>query len=81
MIVDIDSLSPRQLQKEAARVLSAGDGFSNHDLVKINQAAHHDSQVWYKTVIACYVEQHGDLPSKIGPGKAVKLLWDTLDDI
>ena len=81
MTTDIELLSPRQLQKEAARVLSAGDGFGNHDLVKFNKSAHHDSHAWYKAVIAWYVAQHGDLPSKIGPGLAVKLLLDTADDI
>jgi hypothetical protein len=76
MTVDIDSLSPRQLQKEAARILSAGDGFGNHDLVRFNKAAHHDSHAWYRTVINWYVEQYGDLPSRVGPGASVKLLMD-----
>ena len=66
MISDINSLTPRQLQKEAARVLGAGEGFGNHDLVKFNNAAHHDSHAWYRAVIAWYVAQHGDLPSKTG---------------
>ena len=81
MKVDLDSLSPRQLQKEAARVLSAGDGFGNHDLAQFNKAAHHDSHAWYRSVIAWYVDQHGDLPSKTGPGLSVKLLLDETDDI
>ena len=81
MTTDIELLSPRQLQKEAARVLSAGGGFGNHDLVQFNKSAHHDSHAWYKAVILWYVEQHGDLPSKIGPGVAVKLLLDTPDDL
>jgi hypothetical protein len=76
MTVDIDSLSPRQLQKEAARILSAGDGFGNHDLVRFNKVAHHDSHAWYRAVINWYVEQHGDLPSRVGPGASVKLLMD-----
>ena len=76
MISDINSLTPRQLQKEAARVLGAGEGFGNHDLVKFNNAAHHASHAWYRAVIAWYVAQHGDLPSKTGPGVAVKLLID-----
>jgi len=76
MTVDIDSLSPRQLQKEAARIFSAGDGFGNHDLVRFNKAAHHDSHAWYRAVINWYVEQHGDLPSRVGPGASVKLLMD-----
>jgi len=76
MTVDIDSLPPRQLQKEAARILSAGDGFGNHDLVRFNKVAHHDSHAWYRAVINWYVEQHGDLPSRVGPGASVKLLMD-----
>lgn len=75
-MINIDSLSIRQLQKEAARVLAAGDGFGNHDLVKFNKIANHNSVAWYKAVINFYVEQYGDLPSCIGPGKEVKLLLD-----
>jgi len=81
MIVDLDALPMRQLQKEAARVLSAGDGFSNHDLVRFNKLVHHDSHAWYKAVIRWYVDQHGDLPSKIGPGSTVKLLLDDANDV
>ena len=76
MTVDLDTLSPRQLQKESARVLSAGGGFGNYDLVRFNKAAHHDSHAWYRTVITWYVEQYGDLPSKTGPGTDVVLLMD-----
>lgn len=75
-MIDLSSMTTRQLQKEAARVLAAGDGFGNHDLVRFNKLAHHDSQAWYKAVINWYVEQHGDLPSKIGPGSLVSLLLD-----
>ena len=81
MTTDLTLLSPRQLQKEAARVLASGDGFGNHDLVRFNQAAHHDSHAWYRAVIAWYVDAHGDLPSRIGPGAAVRLLIDDSDDI
>jgi len=76
-----DKFTLRDLQKEAARVLASSGGFGNHELVQFNKLAHHDSHVWYKAVIAWYVEQHGDLPSKIGPGQSVKLLLDTVDDI
>lgn len=75
-MIDLNTLTPRQLQKEAARVLSAGDGFGNHDLVRFNKAAHHDSHAWYKNVITWYIEHHGDLPSKVGPGMLVALLMD-----
>ena len=76
MTVDISRLSPRQLQIESARVLAGGGGFGNHDLVKFTQLAHHDSHAWYRAVISWYVDQHGDLPSKVGPGSSVKLLLD-----
>ena len=74
--MDLSHLTARQLQKEAARVLAGGDGFGNHDLVRFNKMAHHDSQAWYKAVIGWYIDQHGDLPSKVGPGAGVKLLLD-----
>lgn len=75
-MTNISDLTTRQLQKEAARVLASGQGFGNHDLVKFNKLAHHDSQAWYRAVIAWYVDQHGDLPSRIGPAMNVRLLLD-----
>ena len=80
MITDLTLLSTRQLQKEAARALAAGEGFGNHDLVRFNKLAHHDSHAWYR-VISWYVDTHGDLPSRVGPGVAVKLLVDDANDI
>jgi hypothetical protein len=74
--MDLSDLTVRQLQKEAARVLASGQGFGNHDLVRFNKLAHHDSQAWYKAVISWYVDQHGDLPSRAGPASQVKLLLD-----
>ena len=74
MTIDLSTLTPRQLQPESARVRAAGDGFGNHDLVRFNKVAHHNSHAWYRAVIEWYVEQHGDLPSKAGPGTSVKLL-------
>lgn len=76
MTIDLDSLTMRQLQKETARVLAAGGGFNNHDLVRFNKMARSDSHAWYKSVISWYVERYGDLPSKVGPGSTVKLLLD-----
>ena len=76
MIIDVSTLTLRQLQTESARVLAAGDGFGNHDLVKFNKLAHHNSHAWDRAVIEWYVEQHGDLPSKVGPGAVVSLLMD-----
>lgn len=74
MTVDLSTLTIRQLQEESARVLAAGDGFGNNELVKFNKVANHNSHDWYRAVIACYIEQYGDLPSIAGPGKQVKLL-------
>ena len=76
MNIDLDQLSVRQLQTEAARVLACDGGYGNHDLVVFNKMAHHDSHAWYRSVITWYVEKHGDLPSKAGPGTAVRLLLD-----
>jgi len=81
MITDLTLLSTRQLQTEAARALSAGDGFGNHDLVRFNKAAHHDSHAWYRAVIEWYVSVHGDLPSRVGPGMTVKLLVEDEHDL
>jgi MoaA/NifB/PqqE/SkfB family radical SAM enzyme len=83
MTIDLSNLTARQLQEESARVLAAGDGFDNGELVKFNKLANHDSHAWYRAVIAWYVAQYGDLPSITGPGKTVKLLLQqsTVTDI
>jgi hypothetical protein len=73
--LDIDNLSLRELQKEAARALSTIEA-TNNNIWQFNKQAHHDSQRWYRAVIAWYIEQYGDLPSKVGPGKEVKLVLD-----
>lgn len=73
--MDINNLSLRELQKECARVLSIIEA-TNNNIWKFNQQAHHDSQNWYRSVVSWYVEQYGDLPSKTGPGKDVKLIMD-----
>lgn len=74
MTVDLSVLTTRQLQEESARVLASGNGFDNNDLVKFNKVAHHNSHDWYRAVISWYVDQHGGLPSAVGPGTEVKLL-------
>lgn len=73
--MDIDNLSLRELQKEAARALSTME-VTNNNIWQFNKQAHHDSQEWYRTVIEWYVEQYGNLPSRAGPGKEVKLVLD-----
>lgn len=73
--MDIDNLTLRDLQKESARALSTIQA-TNNNIWQFNKQAHHNSQNWYKAVILWYVEQYGDLPSKVGPGKDVILIYD-----
>jgi len=73
--MDIDKLSLRDLQKETARALSTMQA-TNNNIWQFNKDAHHNSQNWYKSVITWYIGQYGDLPSKIGPGKDIKLIFD-----
>tara|TARA_A100001388_G_C28738130_1_gene485329 strand:- start:350 stop:571 length:222 start_codon:yes stop_codon:yes gene_type:complete len=69
----LDNMTLRELQKESARVLATIDSTSV-GLSKFNKLAHHNSLNWYKAVIQSYIDQYGDLPSKVGPGKDVKLI-------
>tara|TARA_B110000305_G_C19209801_1_gene525286 strand:+ start:311 stop:535 length:225 start_codon:yes stop_codon:yes gene_type:complete len=73
--LDIDNLTLRELQTESARALSTMKA-TNNNIWQFNKQAHHNSQNWYKAVIEWYIDQYGDLPSKIGPGKNVKLVMD-----
>jgi hypothetical protein len=73
--LDTDNLTLRQLQVECVRALSAMDA-TNNNIHKFNKEAHHDSQNWYKAVIKWYIDTYGDLPSKVGPGKDVKLILE-----
>lgn len=69
----INELTLRQLQTESARALSTMEA-TNNNIWRFNKLAHHDSQKWYRAVIEWYVDEYGDLPSKYGPGKDVKLV-------
>ena len=71
----MDDLTLRELQTESARALSTMSA-TNNNIYKFNKLAHHDSQKWYRAVIEWYVEEYGDLPSKYGPGKDIKLVLD-----
>ena len=71
----LDSLSLRELQTEAAKALSTMEA-SNNNIAQFNKLAHHNSQLWYKSVIEWYVNTYGDLPSRIGPGKNIKLILE-----
>lgn len=73
--MDIDNLTKRELQKESARALSTMQA-TNNNIYQFNKQAHHNSENWYKAVIKWYVEQYGDLPSRVGPGKEVKLVYN-----
>ncbi len=74
-MIDLETFELRDLQKEAARALSSMEA-TNNNIYKFNQQAYHDSQRWYKAVITWYVEQYGDLPSRVGPGALIKLVME-----
>lgn len=69
----IDTLSLRQLQQESARALSSMQA-TNNNIWQFNKQAHHDSQRWYRAVIEWYINEYGDLPSRVGPGKDIELI-------
>lgn len=73
--MDISELTLRQLQTESAKALAILQA-TNGNIVQFNKQAGHNSQNWYRAVIHWYVDQYGDLPSKRGPGKGVKLISD-----
>ena len=73
--MDISNLDLRSLQKESARALATMQA-TNNNIWQFNKQAHHDSQNWYRAVIQWYVDEYGDLPSKIGPGKDVELVYE-----
>ena len=73
--MELEKLSLRQLQKESARALSTMQA-TNNNIYQFNKKAHHNSQNWYMAVIEWYIAQYGDLPSRAGPGKDIKLVYD-----
>jgi hypothetical protein len=73
--MNLDKLDLRTLQKESARALSCMQA-TNDNIWQFNKKAHHNSQNWYKAVIEWYIEQYGDLPSKTGPGKNIRLVLE-----
>ena len=73
----IESLTLRELQLEAARVLSVMQA-TTHNISKFNKLAHHNSQEWYRSVIKWYINEYGGLPSKIGPAKDVRLIFENV---
>ena len=73
--MDISELSVRELQKESARALSTMQA-TNNNIHQFNKQAHHNSHNWYLAVVHWYIDEYGNLPSKVGPGKDVKLIMD-----
>lgn len=73
--MDLEELSLRELQTESARALSTMEA-TNNNIYQFNKQAYHNSHNWYKAVITWYVDEYGDLPSRVGPGKDVKLVTD-----
>tara|TARA_Y100000389_G_scaffold204763_1_gene259457 strand:- start:8746 stop:8967 length:222 start_codon:yes stop_codon:yes gene_type:complete len=71
--LDLSNLTLREMQLESARALSTMQA-TNNNIHQFNKQAHHNSENWYKAVIDWYVDQYGDLPSRTGPGKEVKLV-------
>ena len=71
----MEKLTLRQMQLECARALSTMQA-TNNNISQFNKKAHHNSQLWYSAVIEWYVNTYGDLPSRVGPGKEVKLILD-----
>lgn len=76
-MIDLDQYDLRTLQTECARAVATMEA-TNNNIYKFNQQAHHDSQNWYKAVIRWYIDQYGDLPSRTGPGAAVKIILDNV---
>ncbi len=73
--MDVNNLTLRQLQQESARALSTMQA-TNNNIHQFNKKAHHNSNNWYLAVIEWYIEKYGDLPSRVGPGKDIKLVLD-----
>lgn len=72
-MTDLSRLSVRELQTESARALAVWKP-TNNELSAFTKKAHHDSQGFYKAVLLAYIHEHGDIPSKAGPGKDVTLV-------
>lgn len=67
----LDTLTLRELQLEAARVLSVYP-----DLNITHFKPNHDSTQFYKNVIKWYIEQCKCFPSEGGPAAGVVMLYE-----
>ena len=73
--MDINDLTVRQLQTESARALSTMEA-TNNNIYQFNKQAHHNSHKWYLAVVQWYINEYGDLPSRTGPGKDIRLILE-----
>ena len=73
--MNISELPLRQLQLEAARVISTMEA-TNDNIHKFNKASRHNSQGWYVAAIEWYVSEYGGMPSEVGPGKDIKFVYE-----
>jgi hypothetical protein len=73
---DLDNMTLRQLQLEAARVISTMSA-TNDNIHKFNKESRHDSTGWYKAAIKWYIDEYGGLPSQVGPGAEIKFVYES----
>lgn len=73
-MIELDTLTLRQLQLEAARVISSMPA-TNDNIHVFNKESRHDSMGWYKAAVKWYIVKYGDLPSQVGPGKEVTFVY------
>lgn len=73
-MINLDLMSLRQLQLEAARVISSMPA-TNDNIHPFNKESRHDSTGWYKAAIKWYISKYGDLPSLTGPGKDIEFIY------
>lgn len=74
-MINLEQLTLRQLQIEAAKALSVIPG-DNATLSPFNKKANHDSQNFYRAIIEYYINEYGDIPSNAGPAQSVRLVLD-----
>jgi hypothetical protein len=77
-MIDLDTLTLRQLQLEAARIISSMPA-TNDNIYKFNKESRHDSTGWYKAAIKWYITEYGGMPSQVGPGAEVKFIYEQND--
>jgi len=68
----INTFEGRELQQEAALVISSHDA-TNGWIKKFK--ADHNSEEFYRNAIRWYINEYGGLPSEVGPGTKVTLIY------